>query len=197
MDQLTKVEVIAAGGALIISTGSFWYLNGKLTENTEQLSLLTTKFSHIIAKIHQQEEDIKINKAKSIDIDQLRSIQSELDTINSNFTELSEEISTELQSIAEKVQKQERKMSLLDKKVNALCDQLGIDNVTESDTIEEIESNKKPKKKKKSLVIKPSPIKQKEVPKKIELPNRKPKLDITDYNEEDVLKEMEMIIPNR
>lgn len=123
MDQLTKIETIAAGGALIISAGSFWYLNSKLDEGTTKLDIIQKQFITQIAKMSQHDDDIKIIGGKIKDFEQ---IVKELEALKTDFGTMAEELSDEFQKVKKDLNKHDRSIQQINDKLDLISKQLGI-----------------------------------------------------------------------
>jgi len=191
MDQILKVESIAAGGALIISAGSFWYLNNKLSENDDKLKILVERFSQMVAKIHQNDEDIKLAKTKYVDMDSLNKIKNDLNMISNNFSSLTNEINDTFKDVQNELKNQEKHVQFLDKKLNYLYSHLGIEQEEESEPVKTKKTKIKKTKPNPAIFLKKTinntePLRQQKSP--TELLNTK-------FNNDDLLKEMDLDIP--
>ena len=123
--DLTKVETIAAGGALIISAGSFWYLNSKLEEGVIKLDVIQKNFLTQIAKMSQHDDDIKIMGSKIKDFEELL---QDINKLKTDFSGMSEELSDEFNKIKTDITKQDKKIKQLNDKIDMICQNLGIDH---------------------------------------------------------------------
>ena len=143
MDQLTKIETIAAGGALIISAGSFWYLNNKLEEGVIKLDVIQKNFMTQIAKMSQHDDDIRIIGSKIKDFEELL---QDLNKLKKDFSKLTEELSDEFSKIKKDITKQDKKIKQLNDKLDSICSNLGIDYETiNNKELPEVVPKKNPK----------------------------------------------------
>lgn len=156
MDQITKVESIASIGALIVSTGTFIYLNNKISTSEESLKKFSDRFDTIVFKLNEVDDQNKISKAKLTEVNSLKDM---LHSFNSNFSTLKEEVTYSMDIIEQVINKQNKKLNKLQQQIQVINQSLGIN--TSVDIDEDEDEVKAPPKKRARKPIKPVTPKQK------------------------------------
>ena len=128
MDSLTKPEMLLSGGAIILVGGTTWYLNSRINTFEETLQQLTDRFGVMISRIHQHDDDVKITKVKLTEIE---SFSSHLKKIQEEFKELKATLGNEFNNIEELINKQNKKLTKVNQRVDLLFQHLGINIQTE------------------------------------------------------------------
>jgi hypothetical protein len=121
--DLTKPEFLAAGGALIISAGSFIYLNSKIDTIDTSVKQFGERFVTMIAKLDEHDGSIKVSKSKLSDIE---SLQKGLILIQNNASELRDSVSEELKLIEKTFKVQDKRIKLLEAKLEQISQSLGV-----------------------------------------------------------------------
>lgn len=187
MDQLTKIETIAAGGALIISAGSFWYLNNKLEEGVIKLDIIQKNFMTQIAKMSQHDDDIKIMGSKIKDFENLF---GDLNKLKEDFNGMAGELSEEFTKIKRDIKKQDTYIQQINDKLDVVSKHLGIKY---EDT--QIREAKESKKKNSRNIFKNKPLKNNELDRKSNLSNVLQNQNLlNEPEEENIFNEMNAIM---
>lgn len=175
MEQLGKVEMITAGGALLFSAGSFWYFNNKIEESMTKLDVLSRNFTTNIGKVSQHDDEIKILRSNSSDITQT------IKDLKESFASLSTEIEQEFRNRDETISKLDKKMQLIQNKLGTVLDSMGMDShsLYQSDRIT---PTKKSKKLNKKTAVEQKPVEE------------VPELKVDENSAEYLLSQMEGII---
>ena len=121
MDQIMKIEVLASIGALAISTGSFVYLNNKVSLTEESLKSFSEKFNTMIYKINDLDDKNRISK---VGLDELK---ESLSKFNNNFTELKSDMTDNFILIEQVLEKQNKKFKSIEKKIQLLAQNMDIE----------------------------------------------------------------------
>jgi len=150
MEQLSKPEVIVAGGAIIISAGSFIYLNSKLEGVENSVKQFSERFITMIAKLDEHDGNIKILRGR---VPELESVQKSLINIQNNLNDLNASISEDIQSLEKIFKTQDRRIKILEAQLEAVTQNLGISNESIPVNLPE-QILKKPKKMRNGLVKK-------------------------------------------
>lgn len=177
--------MIAAGGALIISAGGFWYLNGKLDEGVNKINSLEQRFLIQIAKMSQQDDKINVTGSK---IKEFEEIVTDLGNVKNDFASLSDELNVEFEKIRQEMTKQDKKIKQLTDKVGSICKSLDI----EYETL----PTKSPEARLKKKVLKPKTINTAGISKRDTVPPQdiKKMISLNVTNEDDILSQMGSIL---
>ena len=183
MDQV-RIETIAAGGALIISAGSFWYLNSKLDEGLNRLDVMQKHFMIQIAKMSQHDDDIKIVGSKIKDFEK---IIEDMNKLREDLSTMANEVSDEFQKMKKDISKQEKNMENLNSKLDKIFEHLGIQQEITPTKVSIL-------KKKKGLSIKPKVGKTEVIQNRKNIKDQKDQKDQKEQSEENVFNEMNNIL---
>jgi len=117
MDQLSKPEVLISGGALVISIGSFVYLNTKIETLDASLKQTSDRFLTVLAKLSEHEGNIKVSSSK---ISEIEALHKSIINIQNNISELRESLSTELKSIGKEFKNHDKRIKSIESKLAGL-----------------------------------------------------------------------------
>jgi len=148
MENLTKPEFIAAGGSLLVSIGSFIYLNSKIDTIDENFKKNNDRFVTMVAKMSEYDEGFKINKSK---FTELENFQKGLLLIQRDFTGLKSDLLEEFKQIEKTFKTQDKRIKSLESKLNQISVQVGIDTDLNETIIEDVIPEKRLKKTKTKL----------------------------------------------
>lgn len=173
-----KIEVLASVGALVISTGGFVYLNNKINTTDESLKLFLDKFNTMVYKLNDLDDKNKISKVNLVEV------QESLSKFKDIFSELKSDLSDNFLMIEKALSKQDKKFKSLEKRLQTIAENIGIEIPEEIEVEKVIKKNKQFKS---GGVHKNKTI------------DKKPKVNIainpieSDYLEEDVLSQMNVM----
>ena len=111
-------ELFLAGGALVFSGGTLYYLGSKITNLEETILQIKTHSSTMVSKISNHDDSIKIFTSKAT------GIEEQINDIKQNV----EEIVTELRSIGNYIRDDRLYKKELEKRMNTICSTLGLES---------------------------------------------------------------------
>lgn len=176
-----NIEMVAAGGALVISAGSFFYLSNKIEEISTKLEAVTKNSMIQIGKLAQHDDDIKISTSKIKDIEH---ISKELSELNKFVKDLSDKLEGDFEKVSDIFSKHDAQIESLSSKIDVICDSLDIKFGKEKEKHVNKRKKRIGKRIAQEIDIKKEP--QKEIDMKKE--------NIVESNDVNILSEMENIL---
>ena len=168
MDQ-SWIPLVAAGGALVVSAGSFAYLSSKLDEISTKLEAVTKNSLIQLGKLSQHDDEIKVSNSKIKDIEIL---SKELNALNIFVKDLSNSIKDDFEKVDDYFSRQDKKIKSLSSKVDIICKSLNIKFEQEVEKEKHVDRRKKKIKKiTPDIIIKESQKEEKLEPNEVNILN--------------------------